>query len=486
MTRILLLLSTIWVALVSSAVALLSLDRVAWLVWFLAWVLSLFLVRSLWGTWFSISTVYLTFFGAYTLSGPFEVLFGSGTLHSFNPPYQSSLWLSLAGAALASLALGMFCVRLVVPPPTLFRPLRSAEERTLFAVAVTLVVVASLGELTNFHRVGGLPTLLSGKAVYQAQVSALTLTFPSNQVGVVAFALLGVHLSRWCARLNQKLGHLAWFALCSLPLVGIHVFLGRRLEVAAWLLALLLGYFARTQVARFPLKLAAVLLCLYVLAAPLYAFRWAFPMLVLRQPIHMDTHEALRYALAALNPARNEFGAPFGNFSTYANSGRRELLLGASYLEDIATAIPAFLYPGRRPTSVVYTFRDEFFPEKRERSDIAGTAFSSILEAYMNFGALGPLVFTGFGALLSALEALRFYSRSPYMLTFYATFSTYALAAHRSSTGGMFGHYLWMAFWVFCAYLLSRLIGGRFTLRSSQVPNEEANSWGYLGQPGRG
>jgi oligosaccharide repeat unit polymerase len=65
-----------------------------------------------------------------------------------------------------------------------------------------------------------------------------------------------------------------------------------------------------------------------------------------------------------------------------------EYLFGRSYVDGLTIPIPRLIWP-EKPVSVTYQFRDEYFPAERERGTIAGTGFSSILEAYMNFGVAG-------------------------------------------------------------------------------------------------
>src|SRR5690606_41874594 len=83
--------------------------------------------------------------------------------------------------------------------------------------------------------------------------------------------------------------------------------------------------------------------------------------------------------ITSLYPARNEFGAPFGNIKTYILYGGSGLRWGETYLIGFAEPIPRFIWPNK-PKTVTYEFRDTFFPNWAERGRIAGTAYSSILE----------------------------------------------------------------------------------------------------------
>ena len=93
----------------------------------------------------------------------------------------------------------------------------------------------------------------------------------------------------------------------------------------------------------------------------------------------------------ALNPSTNEFGVGFANFNELYVSENYEFLFGKSYLQGFLITFPSFIYIGEKPQQITYVFRDTYFYSESLRSSIAGTGFSSILEAYWNFGFPGVL-----------------------------------------------------------------------------------------------
>jgi hypothetical protein len=110
----------------------------------------------------------------------------------------------------------------------------------------------------------------------------------------------------------------------------------------------------------------------------------------------------------ALNPAATEFGAAFGNFSEYTRLANDPPRLGSSYLRALVLPIPGFLYPGKKPQQPAYEFRDRFFASLATAGAISGTAYSSLLEAYVNFGVAGAgMVYFGMGLLLALAERAR-------------------------------------------------------------------------------
>ena len=110
----------------------------------------------------------------------------------------------------------------------------------------------------------------------------------------------------------------------------------------------------------------------------------------------------------ALVPSQNEFGVAFGNFNEYFSSNSGWLRWGTTYLRSVLLFIPSWLYPGEKPLQVVYEFRSIYFPSEISRGATAGTGFSFLLEAYMNFGAIGILiVYFIVGTVFAGLENLR-------------------------------------------------------------------------------
>lgn len=394
-----------------------------------------------WRSWVTVSALFGFFFLLYTLSGPYEVLFGSGEIPPFSPPFYVQQWLTDASLAVMGICWGAVCVRLsrrLIPAGSELRP-----RLHLGTYATALMAAATLGEIINMIRAGGPGILLAGKAVYQAQTADIRFTLPSATVALVAFSFWGLYYAHtprqtWKASVG--------FMLFAVPLLGIHLLLGQRLEIASYLLAFLLGFTYRKPLIRFPWRWALLGVGLYLVIAPLYGFRWVFPLIISGQHVEIEASTAGRLLFSSLNPAANEFGGTFGNYSTYLQTGEQELLYGKSYLTGLLGVVPSFLFPGEKPKAITYEFRDRFFPQQAQRSRIAGTAFSSLLEARMNFGTSGVfLVFSLWGTLLAFVEKLKQETQSVWYAVFYSTLAQLAMIFHRSGAGGFIGGYLWVA-----------------------------------------
>lgn len=410
-----------------------------------AFICSIILLRQLWGSWVTLSHLFLTAFALYTVSGPFEVLFGSGKLPPFLPPFYVREWFIDSALAVMGFTWAMLLFRLTYR----LQQVPTVRDIEYMQIAAILMLFATIGESINLMRAGGIATLLAGKAAYQAATADVKLTFPTPSFALVAFAFLGIHYSSRFVQSHTDRGaqHTGgWlFIVIGVPLLLVHLILGQRLEIASYIVAFLLGYTYRTAIKRFPARWAVGLLLIYLILSPLYGFRWAFPMWMSGKTIDLPADTVRKLLLSSLNPAVNEFGSPFGNYSIMMQTGITELYYGSTFLRDLTVVIPGFLYPGEKPKSITYEFRDKFFADWSLRSRISGTAFSSLLEARINFGDLGaPIVFFVYGSLLAVFEILRNRCPSPWFAALYCTFGLFALVVHRSSTGGILSGYLWI------------------------------------------
>ena len=112
-----------------------------------------------------------------------------------------------------------------------------------------------------------------------------------------------------------------------------------------------------------------------------------------------------------------------------------EFKFGETYLRGLVIWIPSFMCIGEKPQQITYEFRDSYFPSEAKRSSIAGTAFSSILEAYWNFGYLGVFVIYFIVAYLLQKLDLYWKNYSEFSFLLYILISPFLISFHRSALG---------------------------------------------------
>ena len=388
----------------------------------------------------SLLVVFSVFHGLYGLSGSFAAVYGAPLPDIFTAPYATSAFLFNYSLATVGLAVGVVARRgglpTIIGEPSLRPP------RQLAHYAILMGAVASGMEIVNGVRVGGVPVLLEGKALYQSLIAELPLNLPSNEVAMLATALmaLAVGLSRGhplrSGTVSRK--HIFAFSLSMLPLLIVVVLLGQRGFLLGWIVIGVVGATYGTSVKHLTGRLVGLAITVYLAmgiiyasrgsrGAALYAGDWSA---VLQSAIARDA------ILQAVNPAANEFEGTLGNFSEYVNTGGQELGLGKSYLVALLLPVPSSLYPGEKPQQIAFEFRDLVFPSEGERGSIAGTAYSSILEAYYNFRESGVfIVYVLVGMGLVALERRRIRSGSLWFALTYLMLLPSSVTFHRTSFG---------------------------------------------------
>ncbi|HEY2746454.1 MAG TPA: hypothetical protein VGL86_17605 [Polyangia bacterium] len=195
-------------------------------------------------------------------------------------------------------------------------------------------------------------------------------------------------------------------AVAILALMGLHTFLvGSKMHVFHVGIAILVG----ARVAGWRPRATALLL-VAVLAVPLLFVG------LTRNRLGQGVEEMAEFAAdeadaEAFNPANIDAYGPYLTL-IYTTSTLRvpaELRWGATYTQALTLLPPRWMYPSR-PTPVGDEFAEEFLG--KDYYDNAGFGYSSVTEAYLNFGVVGPalvfvLVGLGFGALRAGLARRR-------------------------------------------------------------------------------
>lgn len=273
-------------------------------------------------------------------------------------------------------------------------------------MSTLLLIVGVLFQAINTFRVGGFDAIFTSKAYYQAAESALTLTLPAETVVNLAFACLGLYVGL-CKhfKIKVKTKAIVFDLLVSIPYFAVLLLLGQRGKILGILVALFLGLTILQPLRKISKKVLALGIMAYFGLAFIYTNRGIVSMLVSNSEEFFSRVSTAERYNDGLNPGKNEFSCAFGNFNKLIIEDNYEFKFGKTYLDGVALLIPSFAYVGERPKQITYEFRDNYFHSESERSAIAGTGFSSILEAYWNFGYLGVLViFIIYGFLVMYLD----------------------------------------------------------------------------------
>lgn len=406
----------------------------------LASILLVVLGRKLAGCYSNFTVVFLIFSAFYGLSGPIAACYGKGLPEVFPTPYLTHIFILHYSLAIVAMSMGLLVsagVKVSNVVSALKNPIWNINA--LLIQAYLFAVIGSLAEIINLIRVGGTEVLFAGKAAYQSAVSDLSGTLPSFEFMLLATSLLGLSISGSIDKTYKMrcFRFLALWLILVLPLILILLILGKRGELLSLLVVFIISYSFFKPIKKIKFKWVVAAFILYLIMGFLYGTRAYIGYAITTGDWNVLTKRLSRldFWVSSLNPASNEFGAPFGNFNTYILFGDDELRYGDTYLKGLTIPIPGFIWPDK-PQSITYEFRDTFFSDWSQRGSIAGTAFSSILEAYINFGTFGvSAVYFLLAIAMGFLEKMRNRTTSLVYALFYLTLIPEAITFHRSSFG---------------------------------------------------
>lgn len=413
----------------------------------IASVLLIALSKRLSGEYTSLLFIFSLFFSLYGLSGPINTVLGIDLHPLFPVPYATDHYLVAYGLSISGFSTGL--VIAYKRPLSTCHALShdsSFKKGPLLHLAIIFSFLSSAMETINWYRVEGWSLIFEGKAAYQSAISELSLTLPSSQTLILAAALLGLGLRRKASRKEWALTIL--FLVSSLPILSVYLFIGGRGIILKALLAFVLARSFARPIKTIKTQHLVAIVMVYVAMGALFQIRGSLGTTVQEGNYsHLATKAiSSEFWVSALNPGANEFGAAFGNFSTYIKSEEWDRKLGTTYLETFTVPIPRFLWEDK-PQAVTYRFRDEYFPSEAARGEIAGTAFSSILEAYMNLGLPGVFsVYLAISFALSKIETKKRTSKKIFFALLYSTLSAAAISYHRSAFGNLMFWPIFLAF----------------------------------------
>jgi len=404
----------------------------------IAAILLIFLGCLLTGNYSSFTVIFLVFSAFYSLSGSIAARYGAGIPSIFPKPYLVDEFLIPNSLAVVGMAVGLVLVAGIKSPsisPTKLAP--PWNTRNLFLLACAFAAMASIMEIVNFSRIGGLETLYRGKALYESAISDLTGDLPSMMVLLLSTAFLGLALSTSDTPRRIWARYIAIWLLCCMPLLLITAVLGDRRELLSIIVIFTVGYFYFSPIKRISFKWMTLILLVYLIMGFLFGIRGPLGDVLPTRDFSLlwNTISKPIFWMTNLNPASNEFSAPFGNFNTYILSSSDHLRWGETYLRGLTIPIPHLIWPDK-PQTISLDFRDTYFPDLKKRGITGGTAYSSVLEAYINFGTFGvPIVYFLIALAIGYLERIRSKSRSMTLALFYLLLLPRAIVFFRSDLG---------------------------------------------------
>lgn len=435
----------------------------------IACIAMIFIVKKINKSYSNATLIFYVFSVLYGLSGPINVHWREGLPNIFGNFYNIGSFLVAFAISNIGLLYGVIFYKCINKENSFYTPqnldMLILKKEVFLSLAVLMSFISMIFEVINFIRVGGVSALIRGKAYYQSVLSELTFTLPSRYFVEIAFAFFTLYIAANSRdkRRNNK-AKIIQFFIYMMPYLVINIFLGRRGILLSIVLIVFTGMTFFKPIKNIKPKLIILVVSLYIVMGFLYANRSIASLLLTDINTFLDIAFKKERIVKVLNPGINEFGAPFGNFNMFYiySNANYTLLLGESYLKGLYLIIPSFAYPGNKPKQITYVFRDTFFPFEASRGSIAGTGFSSILEAYWNFGYFGVfLVYFLIGYILQKIDNKLKY-KSLLSAVIYVSIIPWVMTFHRSAFGDIFTAFIYKIIIIYFAFYV---IGGLIYFR---------------------
>lgn len=418
------------------------------------------LVKDIVGNYMSFTVLFSGFHVLYGLAGVVSKCWLNQMSSTYGKDFIYSPYLIIYSLCTIALLTGIIISNRKhgEPKDTIVTEDNKMKDFFLF-IAYCGFAVTSIFEIINFIRVGGIGTLLAGKAIYQAAVDELVLTLPTQYIFQVSFAALCIFIH--ISILNKEKIQPKKIIICvllALPYLLMLILLVRRGPILVSIFMIMLAIFQSKPLKKIPIKLVIAFLIAYLVLGTLYAIRNNIGLLFTNFNEFKNKFD-IHYVIRTLNPAVTEFGCTYGNFNRFyvKNNGKYDLLYGRSYVQGLFHVVPTYLYLGEKPQMITYEFRDKYFPAKAKISSIASTGFSSILEAYWNFWYFGALIYVIYGYILILLEKKLKNKNYFYMLEYISSVAM-IYSFHRSEFGHSVSEIIIITLEIVAIYLFYKFI----------------------------
>jgi hypothetical protein len=388
--------------------------------------------------WANLPFIFCVFALCYGLAGPAAVHWGSGLHHIFPVPYKTGYYLVNYNASVFAIILGL----MVNSRALIWRnrmQLITIDLSAALKVGAVLLLLGVSMEAINHLRSGGWSVMLEGKASYGGAVADLSLTLPSAAIINASVGVIGLCVGIAKKNTTRLFKHASLVVLLIAILASLYLakaaVIGQRGPILLCVLSYLVGYCWYQHHPSLNVKMLLLGLLFYVSFSLLGVVRSHLPNAI-QSGDWSDVSARLsdkHLLFDALVPGKGEFGASFGNFNTFIVQSKDDPQMGATYLRGLTAIIPRFIWPDK-PITATYEFRNTYFPEEAARGAIAGTAYSSILEAYVNFRIIGVVfIYLLFMTMLVSMEKHIRNKLTISRFVFYLSFISFSVRIHRSS-----------------------------------------------------
>jgi len=362
--------------------------------------LGFFLLRQVFGYWNCLSILFWLAHGLYAVSGPLSWYIQKESVFFHEHIKYADLYVSFCALASLSFVLGTILPTLKHRQYNTRAIGQFLHPYALRASSLALLAVAFVLEMTRLSQPQYREALILGK-IYVGFVEGYTSPIIAHLI--YTSALLGTLfiIQKQISTPSRVKFVLLWLLMCSPTIITSLIVGGRGLFIGLFFTIFFSNYLI-IKFRKITVRLLTVMLAMYLLFVVIYWARGLTGGLVVGATDSKELISTITENIN-LNPASVEFAAPFVNFNIfYASAETLPLQYGATYIDGILSVIEYLAYGKLRPNTTEL-FHQIFYPEALDGG--YGNGFSSIVEAYWNFGVIGVLVvYFLFGLILSQLE----------------------------------------------------------------------------------
>ena len=432
-------------------ISLLGHNSIALLMLIACSVLELFGIKRYIGYYNNVILIFIAFSFLYGLSGPIVALLGKQFLPVFGNYFDFGSWFLSYSLSEIALLLSIIIFYRKDDSNNDNDKIEINENKINYLAKMSniIMLLGSVFQLINMYRVGGFTTLFMDKAVYQARETELTLTLPVTQFINISIACLSLYIG-YCRfkkiKINKSI--IIKEIIFSIPYLLQILLLGQRGNLLSMFVIFFIGIYYFKPLKHLKGKVMLIIILLYLLTVFLYTNRGIISLISKDRNLFYNKVSDISRYVDNINPGSNEFSVPFGNYNTVIISGHYNYKYGESYLRGLLLLVPSFLYPGIKPAQITYEFRNNYFASFGEKSSISGTAFSSILEAYWNFGYTGVFImYFVYGIIIIYIEKTHKKKKEFYKL-FYLLFTASIVSFSRTQLGGIINLLLYIYIYI--------------------------------------
>lgn len=406
----------------------------------------------------SIFFLFLVFFGLYGYAVPISILFSLDI--GWHKVARFYLWDKIDVTLLSYMIsnqialIGLVLAKEVFAKLKVHATVKRGEVFDFYRLSILTAALTSLSELLNFIRVGGMSAIGMGKAYYQSSINDLVLNIPTEGYFYVALSFFSLSIVHKQIELRD-FKRIGLFILIIFFFLFVNVSIGERGILIFGIAVLFLAFTSQLKIVKLRFWMILGLGVLYL----------AFNILtILREPekeftsIESFYHENGNLLGRLMNPSNTEFGAAAYNYRLFTSEDF-QYKYGTTYLETILSPIPTYVYPNK-PKSISYVYRDKFNADRKKQGSIAGTGFSSLLEAYINLWYFGPFIIYFFlGIAIVVLENYRNTNRIFIDVFYLISFSLFMIFS-RSASSYIFLKLVFYIFQILSPIILYQIMFG--------------------------